>query len=145
MISLVVGCNIRNGVYAGPLLRLDLEQANELLFAGWILVLIALVIFMIRPNDRGEYLKRYAERYSPDLPLGLSYEEMRLRYDFRADRFLSEAPRIVWRSLRAYTPQQDPELEALRRASGPGPFLFLGVWILSLILLPIIILVIARL
>ena len=124
---------------------LDQQQANELLFVGWILVLIALVIVMIRSGDRGEYLKRYAERYSRDLPLAMSFKEMRLRYDFRADRFLLEAPRIVWRSLRAYTPQQDPELEALRRSSGPGLFFIFGVWILSLVLLPMIILVIARL
>jgi hypothetical protein len=63
-------CNITNGMYAEVLPRLDQQQANELLFAGWILVLIALAIFMIRSGDRGAYLKRYAERYSRDLPLG---------------------------------------------------------------------------
>lgn len=124
---------------------LDTQQANALLFAGWILVMIGLVTYLIRRSDRGEYLKRYAERYSPDLPLGMSDQEMRLRYAVRPDLFLSEAPRIIWRSLRAYTPQRDADLEALRRASGPGPFLILGIWTLSLILLPMIILVIARL
>ena len=124
--------------------KLDQQQANELLFAGWVFVLITLWIYGSRHGDRGHYLKRYAERHSPDLPLGMSYEEMRLRYALRPGLFLLEAPRIMWRSVRAYTPQQDPELEALRRASGPSPFLILGLWILSAILLPMIILVIAR-
>lgn len=125
--------------------KLDQQQANELLFAGWLLVLIALAIYGSRRGDRGDYLRRYAERHSRDLPLGMSYEEIRLRYMLRPGLFLLEAPRIVWRSVRAYTPQQDPQLEALRRASGPNPLLILGVWVLSLMLLPVIVLVIGNL
>jgi hypothetical protein len=125
---------------------IDQQQANQLLLVGWLLMLIALVIYARRNADQtGEYLTRYGKRYSPDVPLGLSVADFRARYGGRPDLLLAEAPRMLWRTLRAYTPQQDPELEALRRVSGPSPFRIIGLWIiLSLVLLPLIVIAVSR-